>query len=278
MNRIERRPLGRRLFAGLGVTALALLAAACIFAPGKFTSTLDLRKNRTFSFRYAGEIVMVPLQMSKPKAFEPEACHDEDYNDRPCTEEELAQQKTDWEKSTEEKRKSDAQAAQMLTGGLDPSDPKAGEQIAEKLRRQTGWNKVVYIGDGKFDVDFATTGRLDHDFAFPTIEGFAMSNSFVQLTLRRDGSVRMDAPSFGPQGGAAGMGAMMSGLAQEKGGSDATPGTTAADGIFTLTTDGEILANNTDEGPQTAPGGKALVWTINPRTAAAPTALVKLAP
>jgi len=277
MNQVERRPLGRRLLAGLGVTALALLAAACIFAPGKFTSTLDLRKNRTFTFRYAGEIVMVPLQASKPKVFAPEACHDEDYNEHPCTEEELTQQKTDWEKSNEETKKSDAQAAQMLLGGLDPSDPKAGEQVAEKLRRQVGWSKAVYMGDGKFDVDFAVTGRLDHDFAFPTIEGFAMSNRFVQLSLRRDGSVRVDAPSFGPQGGATGMGAMMSGLANEKEG-DAMPGTTEADGTFTVTTDGEILANNTDEGPQAAANGKALVWKIDPRTPAAPTALVKLMP
>jgi len=277
MNHSERRPWGRRLLAGLGVTALALLAAACIFAPGKFTSTLDLRKNRTFTFRYAGEIVMVPLQMSKPKPFEPDACHDDDYNERPCTEEELAQQKADWEKSNERKKKSDAEASQMLLGGLDPSDPKAGEQIAEKLRRQIGWNKVDYVGDGKFDVDFTMTGRLDHDFAFPTIEGFAMSNAFVQLSLRRDGSVRFDAPAFGPQGGAAGMGAMMSGFANDKGG-DTSDSTVDADGTFTLTTDGEILANNTDEGPVAAPGGRALVWKINPRTPAAPTALVKLSP
>ena len=280
MKHIERRPWGRRLLAGLGVTALALLAAACILTPGKFTSTLDLRKNRTFTFRYAGEIVMVPLQMSKPKVFEPEACHDDDYKERTCTDEELAQQKTDWEKSNAEKKKRDEQAAQMLTGGLDPSDPKAGEQIAEKLRRQVGWNKVVYMGNGKFDVDFAITGRLDHDFAFPTMEGFAMNNAFVQLTLRRDGAVRVAAPSFGPQGGAAGMSSLISGFgdSNNNGDGEAEPGDAQLDGTFTLTTDGEILANNTDEGPVSVPNGKALVWKINARTPAAPTALVRLAP
>lgn len=273
----QRRPAGRRLLGGLAVAALALLAAACIFAPGKFISTLDLRKDRTFTFRYAGEIVMVPLQMSKPKPFEAEACHNDDYEERPCTEDELAQQKADWDKSSEEKKKSEAETTRLLLGGLDPSDPKAGEQIAEKLRRQVGWNKAVYLGNGKFDVDFATTGRLDHDFAFPTIEGFAMSNAFVQISLRRDGSVRIDAPSFGPQSGAAGMGAMMGDLASGKS-KEAMPGPSEADGTFTLTTDGEILANNTDEGPKAAPRGKALFWKVDPRTPAAPTALVRLAP
>ena len=49
-----------------------------------------------------------------------------------------------------------------------------------------------------------------------------------------------------------------------------------ADGTFTMVTDGEILANYTDEGPRAAPGGRALSWKVNPRTASAPTALVNL--
>jgi FtsP/CotA-like multicopper oxidase with cupredoxin domain len=48
------------------------------------------------------------------------------------------------------------------------------------------------------------------------------------------------------------------------------------DGRFTLTTDGEIVANNTDEGPQAVAGGKSLTWTINNRTQAAPMALINL--
>ena len=36
-----------------------------------------------------------------------------------------------------------------------------------------------------------------------------------------------------------------------------------------------ILANNTDEGPEAAPGGGELLrWTISPRTTQAPTALI----
>ena len=48
------------------------------------------------------------------------------------------------------------------------------------------------------------------------------------------------------------------------------------DGTLTLTTDGTILANNTDDGPAADPAGKRLVWKINARNPAAPMALVQL--
>ena len=274
------RTPARRMLAGLVVAGLALLVAACIFVPGKFTSQLDLRNDRSFRFVYTGEIVMIPLQKSKETAFEPDACHDDDYNERPCTQDELAEQKKSWEESRTQKAKSDAQASKALLGGIDPNDPRAGEELAAKLRRQVGWNKVVYKGDGRFDVDFTVQGKLDHDFAFPTIEGFPMANAFVQLSLRQDGSVRIDAPAFGPSKGSDSMmGAMLAGMgsdsSDDKAESDAP---SEADGTFTVVTDGEILANNTDEGPRSGPNGRTLTWAINPRTPAAPTALVKLKP
>lgn len=260
----------------LAVATLALLAAACILAPGKFSAQLDLRKDRGFAFRYSGEILMIPLMKSgKDEAFEASACHDDEtVDERPCTTEELAQQKTDWEETRATKKKSDAQAAQMLLGGIDPSNPESGKEIAAKLRRQAGWKKVEYLGDGKFDVDFAISGKLDHDFIFPTFEGFPMSNAFVQVIARQDGTVRIDAPGFGPQAGGQAMAGMMSGMAS--GNDDSNGPVSLAEGSFAIVTDGEVLANNTDEGATAAPTGKALSWKINPRTPAAPTALVKL--
>lgn len=260
----------------LAVAALALLAAACIFAPGKFTSQIDLKKDRSFAFRYTGEILMIPLMKSeKDEAFEPSSCHDEEsLEERTCSGDELAQQKTDWEETRAEKKKSDAQAAKMLLGGIDPSNPESGKELADKLRRQAGWNKVEYLGDGMFDVDFAISGKLDHDFIFPTFEGFPMSNPFIQVFARQDGTVRIDAPGFGPQSGSGAMAGMMAGMAQDSTGSDGP--TSLADGSFAVFTNGEVLANNTDEGATSASGGKLLSWKVNPRTAAAPTALVKL--
>jgi len=49
------------------------------------------------------------------------------------------------------------------------------------------------------------------------------------------------------------------------------------DGAFAVVTDGEILANNTDDGPQGGAGGmRRLAWKVTPRTVSAPTALIKL--
>lgn len=273
MKSVLHRTAGQRVLAAV---ALALLVAGCIFAPGKFTSQLDMRKDRTFAFRYTGEILMVPLMKTdKDEAFAPEACHDEEtLDERECTAEEIAKQKADWTQQREEKKKSDAQAAQMLLGGIDPSNPQAGQELAAKLRRQAGWNKVEYLGDGKFNVDFAVAGKLDRDFIFPTLEGFPMSNAFVQVLVRQDGSVRVDAPGFGPASGGQAMAGMMQGMGKSE---ESEGPTSLADGIFTVVTDGEILANNTDEGAVAAPGGRALSWKVNPRTTAAPTALVKIA-
>lgn len=266
----------RRASAALAAASLSILVAACIFAPGKFTSQLDLRKDRSFSYRYTGEILMAPLMKTeKEEVFEPETCHDEEtYEERTCKPSEIAEQKTDWEKRRAEKKKSDAEAARMLLGGIDPDNPQSGKELADRLRRQAGWNKVEYMGNGKFDVDFAISGKLDHDFVFPTMEGFPMSNAFVQVMVRQDGTVRVDAPGFGPAGGGQAMAGMMSGMGS--GGSSDEGPTALADGTFAVVTDAQVLANNTDEGPKAASGGQNLSWTVNPRTKTAPTALLKL--
>ena len=49
------------------------------------------------------------------------------------------------------------------------------------------------------------------------------------------------------------------------------------DGTFTLTTDAEILANNTEDGPKADPAGRRLVWKMNAQNPAAPMALLQLA-
>lgn len=254
----------------------AMVLTGCLLSPGKFTSELDIRKDRTFTYRYTGEIHILPLsKVGQTNSFEPQPCYDEDgFEERDCTSEELAEQRT----AAAAKQKQEAESAKAFLGGIDISDPKAAEELAERLRRQAGWRKVQYMGEGLFNVDFMLTGRLDHDFVFPTIERFPMANAFVQLAIRSDGTVRMDAPGFGPGAGGNPIAGMMQAAASSSDGGKQDPDAPEIDGTFVLRTDGAILANNTDEGPRADPSGQTLQWKVNARTPAPPTALIRLNP
>lgn len=280
--------------------ALAMLLAGCLLLPGKFTSDLTLRKDGTFGFAYKGEIFVLALSrmaagmndQAANKPFEPKECKaDDSDNIRPCKPDELAQQKREWQDerdAAKTKAAKDAETAKAMLGGIDPTDPKASEQFAAHLARQAGWKSVVSKGDGRFEVEYAIAGRLDHDFTFPTVERMPMLVPFVALIRRADGSVRVDAPAFssgqsaGPLAGFAGMAGALGGADAAKADKDASPGKPATppgfpvlDGHFTVRTDGTILANNTDDGPRAEPGAQRLEWVINPQTSAPPTALIR---
>lgn len=285
-----------RRFGAISATlAAVVLLAGCILLPGRFASDLALRKDGTFDFSYKGEIHLLALSKmaadernkdSAEAVFEPSTCYNEETGDeRTCTKDEIAEQKQVWDDdqaaskaAAAEKKKSDDQMMKAMLGGLDPSDPRAAQEFADRLRRQAGWKSVVDKGDGRFEVEFAVSGRLDHDFTFPTIEKFPMVTPFVTLIRRADGSVRVEAPAFTSGAANSPFMGMAAAAASEKGGKDDGDGVPVLDGVFTLVTDGEILANNTDEGPQPSPQGRKLEWKVNARTSAAPTALVRIAP
>jgi hypothetical protein len=267
--------------------AATLVLAACIVSPGKFESTFDVRRDGTFTFTYNGEIHLLALSKLAEMSGQQNAefvegpCFDEegDYSERPCTEEELAEQRQAWEEQAEARKQSaERQAEQMrqLLGGIDPADPAAAEELAERLRRQEGWRRVEHRGDGLFEVEFSISSGLGHDFAFPTLERFTMANSFVVANVRQGGSVRIEAPGFSAQNGNPYQG-MMAGLdtrMQSEGGG--LPPVPEMEGTFRIVTDGHILANNTDEGPVAGSGGQVLEWKVNRRTQAAPMALIQL--
>ena len=279
--------------AGMGAI-LAMALAACFVLPGTFAETLDIRKDGRFAYTYQGEIMVMGLTKLATMAdaadntFQPATCYDDETGDtRECTKAELAQQKADWEadrKASEASRKDRDAGMMAMLGGIDPNDPRAGEELAERLRKQAGWRSVVYKGDGIYAVDFAIAARLDHDFAFPTLERMPMLIPFLTITRRADGSVRISSPILDNQGagfqgnGMGGLGAVMAG---DLGASDAKNPELAnfpkLDGTFTLTTDAEILANNTEDGPKADPAGKRLVWKMNVQNPAAPMALLQLA-
>lgn len=284
---------GRRAMAGAVLVMLALALSACLLTPGRFTSVLDLRRDGRFSFAYSGEIRMMALSKLAEKArdegaFSPSPCFDDKMDKRPCTATETAEQKKTWEeerKSSAQRRTRESEQMKAMLGGIDPTSAQAAEELAARLRRQAGWKSVVYKGDGLFVVDYAIAGRLDHDFAFPTVERFPLANAFVALTRRADGTVRIDAPGFGGSTGGGNpflammTGAMSMGAASAGADKDAASAAPPAfEGTFTVTTDGQVLANNTDEGPQPGTTGQILSWTISPLSSATPTALIRLVP
>lgn len=287
---IRSNTLRRVAAAGMAV-ALSLLLAACLVSPGKFVAALDLRKDGQFTYTYKGEIFVLGLSelmkaTDKAEPFVAMPCYVEDaaeQQERPCTKVELAEQKDNWaseQKSAESRKKKDLEMAKAMLGGIDPTDPKAAEELAARLRRQAGWNSVVYKGNGIYEVDFRASGQLSHDFAFPTMEKMPQVAPFFVLNRRADGSVRLDSPALAADtSGLAGFGGLAQMIAAEKGSAEASegmPNLPQIDGKFVLTTDGKILANNTDEGPKADPAGQRLEWTITPREKAGPMALIGL--
>jgi hypothetical protein len=277
------------------LAGMCLALSACLLTPGKFNSQLDVRRDGRFTFSYTGEIYLIALSrlatMAKDQedgsddVFIPQPCYKDDkVEERDCTAAERSEQKADWGRERErqvEREKRDNEAMKAMLGGIDPADPKAAEELAARLRRQVGWKKVEYKGDGLFDVDFSHSGRLDHDFVFPTLERFPMANSFVTAVRRTDGSLRIDAPGFAPASGGDPFRSLLQVASLEekaKGGKgeDAIPRMPELDGTFAIVTDATILANNTDEGPVGDAAGQKLNWKVNIRAASAPTALLKL--
>ena len=287
----------KRLSATMLVAALSMVLTGCFVTPGKFDSTLVLNKDESFSFTYTGEIFFLGLsQMAmmgdtiEPEFYESSCYDDDSFDERECTKEELAQQRADWDAGQEERKASkekEAKEMAAMLGGIDPTDPEAGKQLAVKLERQRGWNSVEYVGDGLFNVDFAINGMLSHDISFPVMENIPVPKPFVQVVLRKGNQVRVNAPAFAADETsnpmAAGMAGMMAGLgnAMSEGGEEAAeeaavPAMPVMQGTFTILTDGQILANNTDEGPSDLATGQAMIWEVSPMTKAAPTALIKL--
>jgi hypothetical protein len=277
------------------VASLSLLLTGCFIIPGKFTSELVLGQDQDFTFTYDGEIFFLGLaqlaEMSEnAQEFEPETCYvDGTFDERECTANEIEGQRAQWEAEAEmraEKAAKEAEQMSMMLGGIDATDPEATAKFAALLMRQKGWDRVEDKGNGVFDVSYTASGKLTHEFIFPSIEGVPSTNPFVQIFLRDGDVVRVNAPGYSPNNEDNPLVAMMSGMASMAGmspssgpggpGGEQPPELPAMDGTFTISTTGSmaIRANNTDEGPMQTATGEQLMWEIGPGTKAAPTALI----
>ncbi len=259
-----------RLIAAL---AAPLLLTGCLLSPGKFTSALDLKRDGSFTFTYAGEIVVTDMA-PPPAEFSASPCYREDSGDeRECTSAELDQQRKDFDESQAASKGEAGMLSSAMggeKGGLGSDESIA--ELVEQLKKQEGWKKVSYRGNRIIDVEYAITGNMAHGFAFPLVDGGAAIMPFVTLIKRKDGSVKVSAPAY--SGGGAG-GEMASLGAMAAAGEKAPQ--PKPEGTFTLTTDGRILTNNTEDGPTAAAGVSTLKWIVNSRMDKGPEALIGLA-
>ena len=257
------------MIARLSRLALVLLMpfalASCVLTPGKFVSTLRIDADRHFTFTYVGEVIALDLgnDMMKGLGDTPsETPTDPASDDGSATLQKLAFQ--------------DKSAG----GGKDGSDDKEKDAAAKKaeadaknrtiaatLAKETGYRKVTYLGDGKFSIDYAISGTLDHAFMWPYNVDAELMFPFIAVELRANNTVRVKAPAFAND--------------SSKSSTMGVPGTdkvsSQLDGVFTLDTNAEIVSQNNEDGAVTTGGRKTITWKATPLTKDAPSAVLRLA-
>lgn len=252
----------KRLFA----IAAPLVLTGCLWGPGKFNSDLTIRKNGTFVLDYRGQIVLQlpPDQNAEPWTDAKAKCLEVD-KERACTKAEIAEQRSAYEK----KRLDTEQMAKAF--GLPGLDDESNRVFATKLMKYAGWRSVAYRGNGVFDVDYHLEGRTTQDFLFPALPDNDLIIPFIAIRRRADGSVLVSAPAF--TGAAGPLGARAGSAAVEA--SKSGP-ISRAQGRFTVTTDGEFLTNNSEDGAVSSAGGRQLHWDVGPASNKIPETLIRL--
>ena len=221
---------------------MPLLLWGCLLTPGKFVSTMSVNTDRSFAFTYKGEVIAIEPSMPSMGGADGKT-----GNDKPA----------------------DATPAKPDPAAAAEADAK-NREIATALSKEEGYRSVVYRGKGKFDVDYAITGKLTHGFVFPFNTDAQAVFPFIAVELRQGGTVRIKAPGFANTSSDAtgAMGGMGSGS-----GPDAAK---YLDGTFTLDTDAEIVSQNNEDGAKTVGQRKTIAWRATPLTKDAPTAVLRL--
>jgi len=252
------------MIARLSRLALVLLMpfalASCVLTPGKFVSTLRIDADRHFTFTYVGEVVALDIgdDMMKGLGDTPaEDTPDPASGDGTATLQQLAFQDKAESKADDSKDAASKKAA---------TDAK-NRTIAATLAKETGYRKVTYLGDGKFSIDYAISGTLDHSFLWPYNVDAEIMFPFIAVELRANNTVRIKAPAFANE--------------NSKSSSMGMPGMDKAssqlDGVFTLDTNAEIVSQNNEDGAVTTGGRKTITWKATPLTKDAPSAVLRLA-
>jgi hypothetical protein len=229
------------------VAAAALVLSSCILSPGKFVSTLHIAKDRSFTFTYAGEVILLDpasaLQQGMQEGLsgmsETGAAEDGDAAD-----------------NTVDRPKPAAPAAETAQA---IAERKA---LAEALSKEVGYRSVEYLGRDRFRVDYAMNGKLDRSFVYPVNMDAKSIIPWIAVEVRKDRTARVMAIAFGDQDMAMGSAAKPDSQPKER------------EGTFTFTTDAELVMQNNEVGTAPGPGTK-VVWKVTPTSRTVPTAVVR---
>lgn len=296
------------------VAAASLALSGCFLVPGKFGANVDIRKAGDFTVAYKGEIIFqmpddIMGTKSKPKPWDDAfaTCYasgrtmndeyasaethesaiqgaeegssdgqDDETREVACSTKQVAELKKQYEaeKAAAAAKKAEEadKAAQLF--GFSGTGEEANKKFAAALMKYDGWKSVTYRGGGTYDVDYSYTGKLTHDFVFPIFPKSDMIFPFIMLRKRADGAVMVTAPSLigGGMKAMAGRAKMLGDLSASKD----MPESPRTQGLFTVTTDGDILSNNSEDGPTSDAKGKKVVWDVNPMTDRLPEMLIKI--
>jgi hypothetical protein len=219
--------------------AAPLLLVSCVLSPGKFVSSLHIGKDRSFTFAYQGEVILLDpadsMAQGMAEGMAEAAGGDDDADDA----DEDADQDAD-----------EAPPAKVAA----PAEPTATQiaerkAVAEALSKEVGYRSVEFLGGNRFRVDYHMTGKLDRGFIYPVNVDAKAVIPWIAVEVRKDGTVRVKALAFGDP--------------EEGLGSIAKPDKpdTARDGTFTFTTDAQLVMQNNEEGMAPGPGTK-VVWRV----------------
>jgi hypothetical protein len=226
-----------RTFQLLSAALLCSLLTGCFFLPGKFTSHLDIRRDGSYSFSYIGELVFVfPEEAGTGWTDTMARCVD-DTAPRPCAADEVQAHRVHFEAGAIARKAQAAEFAAIF--GYDPYDRAANEEIARRMTEYRGWNKVAYIGDGVFAVEYQISGIIDQDLVFPVLPHAQIAMPFINIRRTKGSSVEIAAPALATQ-------QLRSALLGMTGIQDDAdlPMMKRADGTFILTTDAELSDSN----------------------------------
>lgn len=248
-------------FKGFALAILApVLLVGCAFSPGKFTSTLTILADRSFTFSYQGEVIAVDLasEMAKGMGDAFKGLDDDEKKKKTTTAllRDATWQDEDGAATDGDSAKDDAEEAAKKEAKF--------KAVAEALTKEAGYRSVVYKGDGVFVIDYQISGSLTHGFLWPFNVDAEVIFPFVVVELRGADIVRVKAPAFGDSDSAG------------KGKSDSA--NAKLDGTFTLVTDGELVSQNNEDGAKTEGNRRTITWKATPLSKDAPMAVVKVAP